>query len=86
MKIVVIQGPNLNMLGIREKNLYGQMRLEDIHKQMQYYAESNKNDIDIEFMQNNSEGKIVDKIHECFEDDIDGIIINPAGYTHTSSN
>lgn len=84
MKIVVIQGPNLNMLGVREKNIYGQMRLEDIHKQMQYYAESNTNEIEIEFFQNNSEGKIVDKIHECFEDEVNGIIINPAGYTHTS--
>lgn len=89
MKIVVIQGPNLNMLGIREKNIYGKMRLEDIHRQMKYYAENhsdkiNSDKINIEFFQNNSEGKIIDKIHECFEYEVDGIIINPAGYTHTS--
>ena len=81
MKIVVIQGPNLNMLGIREQNIYGAMKLEDIHKQMQTFAEQNR--IDIEFFQSNLEGEIVDRIQECLGD-ADGIIINPAAYTHTS--
>ena len=81
MKIVVIQGPNLNMLGIREQNIYGQMKLEDIHKQMKGFAEQNK--IEIEFFQSNLEGEIVDRIQECMGD-ADGIIINPAAYTHTS--
>ena len=81
MKIVVIQGPNLNMLGIREQNVYGPMKLEDIHKQMQSYAEQNK--LEIEFFQSNLEGEIVDRIQECIGD-ADGIIINPAAYTHTS--
>lgn len=81
MKIVVIQGPNLNMLGIREKNIYGPMKLEDIHAQMKAYAEQNK--LDIEFFQSNLEGEIVDRIQECLGD-ADGIIINPAAYTHTS--
>jgi 3-dehydroquinate dehydratase-2 len=81
MKIVVIQGPNLNMLGIREQNIYGPMKLEDIHKQMQTFAEQNR--IDIEFFQSNLEGEIVDRIQECLGD-ADGIIINPAAYTHTS--
>jgi len=81
MKIVVIQGPNLNMLGIREQNIYGQMKLEDIHKQMKGFAEQNK--MEIEFFQSNLEGEIVDRIQECIGD-ADGIIINPAAYTHTS--
>lgn len=81
MKIVVIQGPNINMLGIREKNIYGSMSMEDIHKQMQLVADQNR--VEIEFFQSNLEGEIVDKIQECLGD-ADGIIINPAAYTHTS--
>jgi len=81
MKVVVIQGPNLNMLGIREQNVYGPMKLEDIHGQMKSYAEQNK--LEIEFFQSNLEGEIVDRIQECIGD-ADGIIINPAAYTHTS--
>jgi len=81
MKIVVIQGPNLNMLGVRDQNIYGPMKLEDIHSQMKTFAEQNK--FDIEFFQSNLEGEIVDRIQECMGD-ADGIIINPAAYTHTS--
>jgi 3-dehydroquinate dehydratase-2 len=81
MKIAVIQGPNLNMLGIREQNIYGPMKLEDIHSQMKAFAE--QNGLEIEFFQSNLEGEIVDKIQECLGD-ADGIIINPAAYTHTS--
>ena len=81
MKIVVIQGPNLNMLGVRDQNIYGPMKLEDIHKQMKGFAEQNK--YEIEFFQSNLEGEIVDRIQECMGD-ADGIIINPAAYTHTS--
>ncbi|CAA6827114.1 MAG: 3-dehydroquinate dehydratase II (EC [uncultured Sulfurovum sp.] len=81
MKIVVIQGPNLNMLGVREQNIYGPMKLEDIHAQMRAFAEQNS--IDIEFFQSNLEGEMVDRVQECMGD-ADGIIINPAAYTHTS--
>ena len=81
MKIVVIQGPNLNMLGIREQQIYGPMRLEQIHAQMKDVA--TQNHIDIEFFQSNLEGEIVDRIQECYGD-AHGIIINPAAYTHTS--
>ncbi len=81
MKIAVIQGPNLNMLGIREQQIYGPMKLEQIHQQMKEFAEQNK--IEIEFFQSNLEGEIVDKIQECYGD-AHGIIINPAAYTHTS--
>ncbi len=81
MKIVVIQGPNLNMLGIREQQVYGPMKLEQIHGQMKDFA--GQNNIDIEFFQSNLEGEIVDKVQECYGD-ADGIIINAAAYTHTS--
>ena len=81
MKIVVIQGPNLNMLGVREKQIYGPMKLEQIHAQMKDVAEQNK--MEIEFFQSNLEGEIVDRIQECYGD-ANGIIINAAAYTHTS--
>jgi 3-dehydroquinate dehydratase-2 len=81
MKIVVIQGPNLNMLGIREQNIYGPMKLEQIHAQMKDVA--SQNGAEIEFFQSNLEGEIVDKIQECYGE-ANGIIINPAAYTHTS--
>jgi len=81
MKIVVIQGPNLNMLGVREQQIYGPMKLEQIHAQMKDVAE--QNGLEIEFFQTNLEGEIVDKIQECYGE-AQGIIINPAAYTHTS--
>jgi 3-dehydroquinate dehydratase-2 len=81
MRVTVIQGPNLNMLGIREKNIYGGMKLEHIHKEMQNLAQ--QNGVEVEFFQSNLEGEIVDKIQECLGES-DGIIINPAAYTHTS--
>ena len=81
MKIVVIQGPNLNMLGVREQNIYGPMKLEQIHAQMKDVAE--QNGVAIEFFQSNLEGEIVDKIQECYGE-AHGIILNAAAYTHTS--
>ena len=80
-KVVVIQGPNLNMLGVREQNIYGPMKLEQIHAQMKEFA--GQNGVEIEFFQSNLEGEIVDRIQECLGE-ADGIIINPAAYTHTS--
>lgn len=81
MKIMVIQGPNLNMLGVREQDVYGPMKLEQIHAQMKDFAK--QNNVEIEFFQSNLEGEIVDQVQECYGE-IDGIIINPAAYTHTS--
>jgi 3-dehydroquinate dehydratase-2 len=69
------------MLGIREQNIYGPMKLEDIHAQMKHFA--GQNNLEIEFFQSNLEGEIVDRIQECIGD-ANGIIINPAAYTHTS--
>ncbi len=81
MKIVVIQGPNLNILGLREQHIYGPMKLEEIHEQMKSFAE--QSGLEIEFFQSNLEGEIVDRIQECMGD-AHGIIINPAAYSHTS--
>ena len=81
MKIAVIQGPNINMLGIREQHIYGPMTMEQIHEQMKQTAA--QNNIELEFFQSNLEGEIVDKIQECLGE-VDGIIINPAAYSHTS--
>ncbi len=81
MKIVVIQGPNLNMLGVREQNIYGNMKLEQIHQNMKGFAE--QNGLEIEFFQSNLEGEIVDRIQECLGE-ADGMIINPAALTHNS--
>jgi len=81
MKIAVIQGPNLNMLGIREQNIYGPMTLDQIHEQMK--ASASQNGVELEFFQSNLEGEIIDKIQECLGT-VDGIIINPAAYSHTS--
>ena len=82
MKIKVIHGPNLNMLGIREVNIYGHMKLDDINKNMKVVAE--QNGFEIEFYQSNHEGDIVDAIQESITDGTNGIIINPAALTHYS--
>ena len=82
MKIKVIHGPNLNLLGIREVNIYGPMKLEDINKNMEAFAK--QNGFEIEFFQSNHEGDIVDAIQESLTDGTNGIIINPAALTHTS--
>ncbi|WP_180374445.1 type II 3-dehydroquinate dehydratase [Campylobacter pinnipediorum] len=78
---MVIQGPNINMLGVRDLGMYGSMKMEDIHSQMKVVAE--QYGADIEFFQSNFEGELVDKIQECLGE-VDGIIINPAAYSHTS--
>ncbi len=81
MKIAVIQGPNLNMLGMRERHIYGPMTLDQIHAQLE--ASASQNGIELEFFQSNLEGEIIDRIQECMGT-VNGILINPAAYTHTS--
>lgn len=81
MKILVINGPNLNMLGKREPEIYGKTSLDDINLSLKDYALSLDNNIELEFFQSNTEGEIVSKIQSS---DADGLIINPAAYTHTS--
>ena len=81
MKILIINGPNLNMLGIREPAIYGRETYEDLCTFLQREAE--KLDVAIEIFQSNSEGEIVTKIQKALGD-ADAIVINPAAYTHTS--
>ncbi|MDU5070092.1 type II 3-dehydroquinate dehydratase [Finegoldia magna] len=81
MKLFIINGPNLNMLGIREPEIYGKMTLQIIESKIKLYCV--KNQIDVEFYQSNHEGEIVDIIQSAYKK-ADGIIINPAAYTHTS--
>lgn len=81
MKIFVINGVNMNMLGIREPEKYGSMTLKDLEKIL--YAYSFELGVDIEMFQSNHEGDIVEKIHSAYKT-ADGIIINPGAYTHTS--
>ena len=81
MKILVINGPNINMLGIREPGIYGKNTFQDLLALIQQTAE--EENLDIKQFQSNHEGAIVDKIQECYGK-VDGIVINPAAYTHTS--
>lgn len=81
MKILIINGVNMNMLGLRETEKYGTMTLKDLEKDL--YAFSFEIGIDIETFQSNFEGEIVEKIHSA-KDNFDGIVINAGAYTHTS--
>lgn len=81
MKILVINGPNLNMLGVREPEIYGKATYNDLVEMIQKSAD--EKGVEVEFFQSNHEGAIVDKIQEAYKK-ADGIIINPAAYTHTS--
>lgn len=82
MKILVINGPNLDMLGIREPEIYGKRTLADLEGMIRDAAD--KMGIETEFFQSNHEGEIVEELHRAYRDRIDGIVINPAAYTHTS--
>jgi len=81
MKILVINGPNLNMLGIREPGIYGKNSYADLINLIEATAE--EENLEISHFQSNHEGAIVDTIQACYGK-IDGIVINPAAYTHTS--
>ena len=81
MKILVINGPNLNMLGIREPDIYGKKTYSDLVELIESHAKSIN--IDVECFQSNHEGYIVDKIQQAYGN-TDGIVINPGAYTHTS--
>lgn len=81
-KVFVIHGPNLNLLGKREPEIYGKQTLEQINKQIQDQATEHK--IQLSSFQSNSESEIIELIHNAFKEKIDAIIINPGAYTHTS--
>jgi len=84
MKIMVINGPNLNMLGIREQNIYGTFTYEDLCKYIKNYPEFNGKNIEFEFLQSNVEGEIVNFIQGAYSKKSEGIILNAGAYTHTS--
>ena len=81
MKVLVLNGPNINMLGIREPDIYGRETYQSLIEKIRDYCKVK--DIDVEFYQSNHEGSLVDKIQESYGK-ADGIVINPAAYTHTS--
>ena len=82
MKILVLNGPNLNMLGIREPEVYGSSTYEDLCEMIKSYCK--ENNIEVEIHQSNCEGKLVSMIQQAYFDKVDGIVFNPAAYTHTS--
>jgi 3-dehydroquinate dehydratase-2 len=80
--ILVIQGPNLNLLGTREPDVYGKTTLEDIHQRLGELAKAQS--IDLDTYQSNHEGELIDRIQKAKVDGVDFIIINPGAFTHTS--
>ena len=82
MKVLVINGPNLNMLGIREPSVYGTATYEDLVSLIKDAAAVRN--VDVDFFQSNHEGALVDEIQRAYFDGYDGIILNPGAYTHTS--
>ncbi len=81
MKLLVINGPNLNLLGVREPDIYGHQTLSDLETLVRNYCDGKS--VEVDFYQSNHEGAIVDRIQAAYRI-YDGLIINPAAYTHTS--
>ncbi len=81
-EIAIINGPNLNLLGVREPEVYGTETLQDINQSLIELAD--ELGFTLRFKQSNAEHELVDCIHQCFDDQVSGIIINPAAFTHTS--
>ena len=82
MKFLIINGPNLNMLGVREPRIYGSNTYQDLVEYVSDFCA--QRGVETEFVQSNHEGALVDAIQKAYFDKVDGIIINPAAYTHTS--
>ena len=82
MKLLVLNGPNLNFIGIREPQIYGKQTYSDLCEFLNNYAK--QNNIELEIKQTNHEGVLVDFIQQAYFEQVDGIIINPGAYTHTS--
>lgn len=82
MKLLVINGPNLNMLGIREPAIYGSGTYTELLELIRAHAE--RRSAEVSFFQSNHEGALVDAIQQAYFDGVEGIILNPAAYTHTS--
>ncbi|MBQ7275350.1 MAG: type II 3-dehydroquinate dehydratase [Clostridiales bacterium] len=82
MKILVLNGPNLNMLGVREPDIYGRSTYTDLINMIKDHCDSKG--IEVSFKQSNHEGDLVDYIQQAYFEKYDGIVINPGAYTHTS--
>jgi 3-dehydroquinate dehydratase-2 len=80
--ILIIHGPNLNLLGVREPEIYGGTTLQDINRNLSRLAENTG--VKLDFFQNNAESALIDRVQQTMGDGTDFIIINPAAYTHTS--
>ena len=80
-RILVLQGPNLNLLGTRETNVYGDLALEKIHELVQAHAA--RRQVVVELFQSNHEGELIDRLHAA-RDDVDGVVFNAGAYTHSS--
>lgn len=81
-KLLVLNGPNLNMLGIREPDIYGRTTYADVVAMIEKHCE--EKGVKVECKQSNHEGTLVDYIQQAYFDKVDGIVINPGAYTHTS--
>lgn len=82
MKFLILNGPNINILGIREPDIYGRQTYDDLIKLIKCHAE--ELGVEVEFVQSNHEGDLVDAIQNAYFSHTDGIVFNPAAYTHTS--
>ena len=82
LHLLVLQGPNLNLLGQREPHIYGRLTLDDLERMLQVVAQGLN--VELSHYQSNSEGALVDRLHQAKEQGIAGVVINPAAYTHTS--
>ena len=82
MKLLIVNGPNLNLLGIREPDIYGRKTYADLAESIKTYAAQGGDEVS--FFQSNHEGALVDAIQQAYFDGVEGIVINPAAYTHTS--
>ena len=80
-KVLVLNGPNLNLLGRREPGVYGTTTLQELENKLSANAPSG---MALEFFQSNHEGQMIDRIHRVMDEPVDGIVINPGGWTHTS--
>ena len=82
MKILLLNGPNLNLLGTREESIYGQTNLEELNQNLNILAK--KHECELVSLQSNAEHELIDAIHNAVKSDIKVILINPAAFTHTS--
>ena len=80
--ILVLNGPNINMTGLREKNVYGAKTFDDLLEEIR--SEAVRLGCEVRFVQSNHEGELIDALHKAYFDGLDGVVFNPGGYTHTS--